>query len=202
MLSRMERFPVKFPPEIQPHVDALVASALRGVREPDGPSLDLVTSWCEVHTDETSASNGDSFTIVWWEEELARWADEDIELALQRDPPPEMDDTVRLRFLRERLVDILDGDYEDADVYPGGCELLLKDVEGRRASLCFYLSGYAFTTGPVYEWAGVFRLFNEFRAEVEHRGGLTRSSDVEKLSDHQLLAAWRSCHQQSRDGAS
>jgi hypothetical protein len=183
--------PVPFPVELQPYVDILVDAALRGDREPEGPAFDLVTSWCEVHPDEASAANGDSFGMVWWRQEVGQWTDDAMADHLSGDGGTVLDDGARTTFLRKRLIAILEGDETDADIHPAGCELVLQDGQGRRASLCYLLSGYSFTTGPLYEWVGLFTSFHDFRAAIESDGGLTRSSQVAELPDAELLACLR-----------
>ncbi|MGH7711221.1 MAG: hypothetical protein ACREOG_08050, partial [Gemmatimonadaceae bacterium] len=156
-------------------------------------------SWCEAQSDEggilsiLSANNGDSFGILWWIEEVARWPDEEIENFLEDALQAPLSDNVRLAFLRERFVGILKGEYTDADSHPAGCEIVISASDGRRASLCFFLSGYSFT-GPRIECRGVYRSLNEFRAELRVQGALTDAAEVAAISDHTLLKAWRVAH--------
>jgi hypothetical protein len=186
--------PAVVPTSLQSHVDALVQAAIAGVNDPTGPSFDLVTSWCEVHSDDSgfySGDHGESFPVVWLENELGRCSDDDIESEKNPDDDAPISDVLRVTFVRKRLAGVFDGSLWDSDMHSMACEIRVAASDTAVASLCFYLSGYSFGDGPQIEWCGVYRAFDDFRNELRASGALTSLEEAERISDSVLLEHWR-----------
>lgn len=183
---------VVFPADLRPEVDVLVQFAHADVREPPGPAFDRVTSWCEVHQDESGIQSGESgvgFIVV--PREAAPPDCSDAELVLSEGIAlGELTDDVRVSFLRERLHELLDGTTDDAEQYPMVCLIRIRGSCGLRAALCYLLTGGGYGHDPIIEWVGVYRTVRECRTELRHRGLFTQPQDVDEVKDEDLLKMW------------
>ncbi len=188
--------PAAVPAHLQPHVDTLVRAAAAGIHEPRGAAFDIVSSWSETDTDNSSfytADHGDSFPLIWPATELARWSDAEIAFAEGSEGEP-LDDAVRVAFLRERLHGLTDGTMGEPGDDWRACELRMAASDGTAASLCFLMRGYSFEGGPEIDWLGVYRCLEELQAEYQAKGALTAAADVERMGDAELLAVWNRLH--------
>ncbi len=183
---------VAFPAELCAEVDFLVQSAHAGVREPAGPAFDLVTSWCEVHDDQSGIQSGEygtAFVVVPRDATPLGCSDEDLQESLGLDIA-EVTDDARLSFLRERLHELLESTTGDGDEYPMACLIRLRGTSGLRAALCYLTSGGGYGHDPDIEWLGVYRTVRECRTELRKRGYFTESRDVDRVKNEDLLKIW------------
>jgi len=185
----VSRSAVRFPKELQPSVDALVAAARKGVVRPVGKAFGLVTSWCNKHWDESgveTGDNGEGFLVVDLKQTLSSWSDDEIEMAEGVDVA-EITDEIRSSFIRERLEEIFEYGSEKAESYPMGCTMRIRASTGQTACLAYFLSGGGGMGGPDVHWEGVYRDMRAFRATLRRNGELTSQSDADRMSDAALL---------------
>lgn len=183
---------IEFPPHLRAHVDSLVSNARAGVQAPPGPALDLVTSWCEVHADESNVQSGESggaFVVVPRDALPPGCTDDEIDL---RDgSSPGINDAMRVDHARERLLEIFEGTTDDAEEYPMACFLRIRGSNGKSAALGYFWSGGGYGEDPEIEWVGVYATVTKWKADLRHRGYLIGAGDVEGLSDSHLLKLWK-----------
>ena len=184
---------IAFPSHLREHIDSLVSSAQAAVREPPRPAFDLVTSWCEVHPDESHIEDGESgraFVVVPVNTLPSGCTDNDIELD-EALPPGLMSDRRRVELMRERLHELLEGTTDEAQQHPLACFLRIRGSSGESAILGYLWSGGGYGTEPEVEWLGVYRSAREWKADLRGRGYLTSATDVDRLSDSHLLDVWK-----------
>jgi hypothetical protein len=178
------------PADLQVHVDDVVKQVLDGITTPKRPSFDLVTSWCEVHEDESglqSCDYGDSFLLVAADEGLPSCSDEECDLEAD---PAGLSDQDRVAYIREYLHKIFDGATDEAELYPYACVLRIEASDGTQACLAYFVSGGGMG-GVEIRWLGAYRSFNVFRSGFRESGAFTSYADVEAASDDRLLRCWR-----------
>jgi hypothetical protein len=186
------RAAAKLPAELRAHVNALVEAAHAGVSEPPGPAFDLVTSWCEVHQDDSgiqSGAYGEGFLIVPLGTPLPGCSDEEADLD-ESFEGMELSDEIRVVYVRDVLRELFGFETGDADLYPMGCSIRIRASDGREASLCLLRSGGGCRAEPDVQWVGVFRNSQAFRTEIRNGGELTELRDVDALGEDDLLAMW------------
>ena len=184
---------IAFPPHLLAHVDTLVRNAHAGVREPAGPAFDLVTSWCEIHPDESHIESGEAgraFVVVPVDTLPSGCSDDEVELS-EGLPPTAITDAMRVAVLRERLEEILDGASEESLDYPMACFLRIRASNGESAILGYLWSGGGDGATPEVEWVGAYRTATEWKADLRKRGQITGAADVNRLSDSDLLKMWK-----------
>lgn len=183
--------PAVLPPELQPHVDRLIAAAREGTHRLLGQSFTLVATWCDAYDELLTGDHGSSFLVVWPAELASQCSDEEIGNSEGIEVPGKLTDRDRLEFLRDRLAAIFAQEGEDADTPSMGCDIRLCATDGTTASLCFDLSGGGYMDRPHVEWVGVYTKLTEYRNELRRQGAVTSASEAGRLSDRALLALLR-----------
>src|SRR4051812_9656338 len=128
----MNRRTVAFSRELQSEIDLLVHAARLGIPERSGPALDFVTSWCEVHDDQSGIRTGEfgeGFIIVPVDRTPSGCSHAELELdqGLERG---DITKRIRVTLIRERLHELLDGRSEDAEDYSMACLRRLRASGG------------------------------------------------------------------------
>lgn len=182
------------PAHLRPEADVVVESAHRGVHSPPGAAFDLLTSWCEVHLDESglhSAEYGGGFIVIPTDRPVVGCSDEDMEFAHEM-PRDAISPRMRVAHLRSRLCELLQGDSDESEIYPMACWIRLRGETTKRAVLGYFATGGGCRSDVNIEWIGVFRNAHEWRQYLRTQGYLTGLSDVRHLGETDAARLWNS----------
>ena len=189
----MEQEVLKPTPGIQKHVDRLL-KVFNGTEELNThPSFHFVTSWCEVHWEESglyTSELGDAFTAVHPEKEQDSFLDDELRDRLDMSDDAPVNDDMRLDYMRRHFSSIFSFDKIDADAHPTACTIRVRSTKGREAYLGYEIRGYSFS-GVHVTWFGVFESCDALRANFRSRGFVTSAEECDALKDLFLLSLWQ-----------
>jgi hypothetical protein len=183
---------IRFPPEVQDHVDQLLRGQQSGDDLRDHPSFHAVAEWLEQHEDELGILGGDFGESLTGIDLTKMWIFEDKQLReyLDIDERAHITDRLRLKYMRKRVEDFLaDPSVLDADVHPGCFLLPIRARDGTRAKLAGGVRGYSFTI-VTFDWFGVFRSKSAFQNGMMRKGLVTSASAFARLPAAERLAYW------------